>query len=102
MWVWIWVHPRHWQRRSGNTPPPNPDIRPNPSFEWAALRAARLVDLDDTDAGLFQVEYLRPNGGRDLTAGLRPRLVSAHEGPLQNGHRTGQHALTGFFVSDWL
>src|SRR6266446_1195074 len=52
-----------------------------------------LVDLDDADAGGFEIDHLVPDGQRQLLRCFRTRLVVAHERPLQNRHRSRQHAL---------
>ncbi len=58
-----------------------------------ALAQRRLVDLDDRRPGRLEVEHLVPDRQGDLGAGLAARLVVADEGPLQDRHRPGQHAL---------
>jgi len=58
-----------------------------------ALTQSRLVDLDDLGAGTLQVQGLAANGKCDLPTGLVPGLVVAHERPLQDGHRPGEHPL---------
>src|SRR5690606_30543015 len=68
-------------------------LRPVRPTQRQALAQGRLVDLDDADAGRFQVAHLVAQRQGDLQAGLRARLVVAHEGPLQHGHRAGEHAL---------
>ena len=57
------------------------------------LAQRRLVDLDDADAGLFQIQHLLADGQRQLPAGRGTRLIIAHERPVQHRYRTGEHAL---------
>ena len=94
MCVWICV--------SSATPPADRRKQSTAHFRYVcALRIAqrqafaqrRLVDLDQADAGLLEIEHLIADRERDLPAGRRPRLVVAHEGPLQDRHRPGEHAL---------
>ena len=59
------------------------------------LAERRLINLDNTDTGSLQIAHLVPNRDRDLLRGLGARLVVAHERPLQNRHRAGEHALHG-------
>ncbi|MNS62800.1 hypothetical protein D3C72_958760 [compost metagenome] len=58
-----------------------------------AFADGRLVDLDDADAGRFQVHHFVAQGQRQLAARLLARLIIPHERPLQDGDRTRQHAL---------
>src|SRR5665213_4242149 len=60
------------------------------------LTQRRLVDLDDPGTGALQLQGLVANRERDLPAGLLTALVIAHEGPLQDGHRSGEHSLDRF------
>ncbi|MNN28388.1 hypothetical protein D3C81_1419540 [compost metagenome] len=61
-----------------------------------AFADGRLVDLDDADAGRFQVGHLVADGQGDLQRRGGARLVVAHERPLQDRHRTRQHTLYRF------
>ena len=42
---------------------------------------------------MFQVQYFLADGQCQLQAGVFPGLVVAHEGPVQDGDRAGEHAL---------
>ena len=57
------------------------------------LAQRRLVDLDHADARRLQVDDLVADRERDLTAALRAGLIVAHEGPVEDRHRPGEHAL---------
>ena len=57
------------------------------------LAQGRLVDLDDVDAGLFQVMHLIRQRDAELVRGDGLVYVITDEGPGQDGHRTGEHAL---------
>ena len=61
--------------------------------KWETFAERRFVDLDHLGARAFQVERLASYSERDLLAGDRSWLVVAHEGPLEDGDRTGEHAL---------
>src|SRR5882762_3834007 len=56
------------------------------------LAEGRLVDLNHPDAGRLEVDHLVADGEGDLLRGFRARLVVAHERPLQDRDRPGQHA----------
>src|SRR5258708_2955077 len=55
-----------------------------------------LIDLNRAQAGPLQIGHLVLERQRDLPAGLGAWLVVAHEGPVEDRHRAGQHRL------DWL
>ena len=57
------------------------------------LTQSRLVHLNDADARLLQVSNLVGKSQSHLVSGLTARLVVTHEGPRQNRHRAGEHAL---------
>ena len=61
-----------------------------------AFADGRFVDLDDADAGRFQVLYLVADGQGQLQRRAGARLVVAHERPLQERDGARQHALHGF------
>ena len=60
-------------------------------FQRQAFAQRRFVDLDDAEAGFFQIQHFVADGKRDLQAGVGTRLVVAHEGPVQDGYRAGEH-----------
>ena len=51
-----------------------------------------LIDLDRLAARRFQVEYLVADRQRDLAATRLSGLIVAHETPVEDRDRTGQHA----------
>ena len=57
-----------------------------------AFTQCGFVNLDYLDAGRFQVLHFIAQGQGDLATGVGAGLVVPHEGPLQNGHRAGEHA----------
>ena len=58
-----------------------------------ALAQRRFVDLDHAGAGGFEIGDLVADRERDLAAGVAARNVVAHERPVEDGHRPGQHRL---------
>ena len=92
--MWIWV-----VGRGGRDREPEAVHRPaqvgrlvGPA-QRQALAQRGLVDLDHGGAGGLEVEHLVLDRERDLGAGLAAGLVVAHERPLQDRHRSGEHAL---------
>ena len=65
------------------------------------LAQGGLVHLDDADAGRLEVGDLLAEGEGDLVGGDAERLVVANEGPREDRHGTGEHALDGLVDSDW-
>lgn len=61
-----------------------------------AFADGRLVDLDNADAGRFQVGDFLADGQRDPQRGAGARLVVAHERLLQDADRARQHAFHRF------
>jgi len=61
--------------------------------ERQALAQRRLVDLNDADSGALEIQDLLADRERELIARDRARLVVAHEGPVEDRDRAGQHAL---------
>ena len=57
----------------------------------------RLVDLNHANPRRFQVQHLVADRERKLLRGLGARLVVAHEGPLENRDRSGEHAFDRSF-----
>src|SRR5712691_5404205 len=66
--------------------------RPVRAAQRQTLAEGRLVDLNHPDAGRLEVDHLIADGQGDLLGGFRARLVVAHERPLQDRDRPGQHA----------
>src|SRR5665213_461642 len=60
------------------------------------LAQRRLVDLDDPGTGTLQLQGLATNRKSDLPTCLVSWLIVTHEGPLQDGHRSGEHSLDRF------
>ena len=61
-----------------------------------AFAQGGLVDLDHLDTGALEILHLVAQGKGDLLTGLGARLVVAHERPVEQCHRTGEHAFHGF------
>ena len=57
------------------------------------LAQRRLVDLHDADTRALQVDRLGPDRERDLVRRVGERDVVADEGPREDRHRAGEHAL---------
>ena len=95
MCVWIWVssrRPTDADRRK-RVDRPVEVLVPAVRAQRQALADRRLVDLDDLDARGLEVRDLVADRERELLAGLRARLVVAHERPHEHRHRAGEHAL---------
>ncbi len=60
----------------------------------------RFIDLNDLDAGGFQIENFIADCQSDLPRGLAARLVITDKAPLENGDRAGKHAFHWLGVSD--
>src|SRR5438094_842748 len=74
-------------------PSPAEVRRPVRPPQRQALAQRRLVDLDYPNPGGLEVPHLVPDRERQLLRGLGPGLVVAHERPLEDGHRSGEHPL---------
>ena len=61
-----------------------------------AFAQRRLVDLDHAGAGGLEIGHLVADRQRDLPAGFAARNVVAHERPVEDGDRSGQHRLHRF------
>ncbi len=61
------------------------------TFQRQTFADGRFVNLDDFDAGFFQIQYFVVQSQCDLFAHGRARNIIADERPLQNGYRAGQH-----------
>ncbi len=68
-------------------------VLPLRATQRQALAESRLIDLDDADAGGFQVADLVADRQRQLPRLDLTRLVLTSERPHQHGHRPGEHAL---------
>ena len=53
---------------------------------------SRFIDLDDTNTCRFQVKHFFTDGQTDLVHHFFRRNIFTREGPIQDGHRTCQHA----------
>ena len=72
MWVWICVSSAHAGGREPEALDRPVEIgRPVGAAQRQALAQRRLVDLDDADAGRFEVGHLVADRQRDLAAGRR-------------------------------
>src|SRR6266446_1335643 len=67
-------------------------VRPVGPPQRQPFAQRRFIDLDHADAGGLEVDHLVADRQRDLSGGVRARLVVAHERPLQDRHGAGQHA----------
>jgi len=67
--------------------------RPFRLADGQALAQRGFIDLDDLHTGFLQIHHFVADRQRDLETGVAARLVVAHETPLQDGHRSSQHAL---------
>src|SRR5699024_10160908 len=54
------------------------------------LPKGRLIDLDDSDTGLLEVDYLITDGEGHLLCRIGQRLVVADERPREDRHRAGE------------
>ena len=68
---------------------------PIAALERQTFAQSGFVNLDDADAGSFEVEHFAAQGEGDLQHDFVTRQVFAHERPLQHGHGAGQHAFDG-------
>jgi hypothetical protein len=94
MWVWSWVV--SCDAAGGDAEGARGPVQvavPGRAPQRQAFAQRRFVDLHDADAGRFQVDCFVADRQRDLQRGGGARLVVAHERPLQDGDRSGQHAL---------
>ena len=63
--------------------------------QWQGFAKGGLVDLDETDTSAFQIGHLLPQSQGNFHATLPPYRAFFGKGPLEDGHRTGEHALDG-------
>ncbi len=68
-------------------------VLPLRATQRQALAERRLVDLDDADAGGFQIADLVTDRQRQLPCLNLTRYILTSERPHQHGHRAGEHAL---------
>ena len=67
-------------------------LRPIGAAQRQPFAQRRLVDLNHADPRGFQIQDLVADREGELLRGFGARLVVAHEGPLENRDRAGQHA----------
>ena len=103
MWVWIWVSSRTPRRRQAErSRPPSRGTRPSGrARSGSPSRSAGSSTWMIVDAGRLEVGDLVADRQRDLLAGLRARLVVAHERPVRIVTGPVSMPFTGLSVSDW-
>ncbi len=93
MGVNLRVIARHASRHAERSHRPAQVLRPVVALERQALAEGGFVDLDDGDARVLQITHLVAHRQRELQRHLVAREIVAHEAPLQQGDRPGEHAL---------
>ena len=102
MWVWIWVLSTTGLALRRKAPPPSRDRPVILLAQGQPFADRRLVDLDDLDAGGFQVGHLVANGQANLQ-GRTARGSRLPAGKDQHGmvHGPVSMPFTGLSVRLW-